>query len=214
MGDSGSLLLGFSFAAADARRRPPGDTPADQTSSSIVAGAGPGAADSDSRHDAGDRLPRCCPAAAPSQGGRDHSSHRLVAIGLSERAAVACCGLLAATGRRCSACSRRLLQSELVRPAGRRHVPRWRWSIFAVYLAQVRVYDEPVGDMLVRSGKFTPLIVEFHAQAARWPKSCSTVCLVTIAYYSAYRLRFEGPDFKFAISEVRGIAADRFSAFR
>ena len=52
-----------------------------------------------------------------SQGGRDHSSHRLVAIGLSERRAVALLWLLAAVGGSARR-GDRLLQAELVRDGG------------------------------------------------------------------------------------------------
>lgn len=73
------------------------------------------------------------------QGGRDHSSHRLVALGLSERSAVAVLWVLAALGG---------WLGVAVRNAGA------DWAgvaaavfvaamvIFAVYLLQIRVYDE------------------------------------------------------------------------
>ena len=57
--------------------------------SSRGCGASPDPDDPDPRHDAGHACHGCCLAVRPSQGGRDHSSHRLVAIGLSERRAVA-----------------------------------------------------------------------------------------------------------------------------
>ena len=73
----------------------------------------------------------------PSVGGRDHSSHRLVAIGLSERAAVGVLWALAALGGGVAA-GLRYLHTD------------WSWPIaalllaaagvFAAYLAQVKVY--------------------------------------------------------------------------
>ena len=120
-----------------------------------------------------------------AQGGRDHSSHRLVAIGLSEsRAVVVLWGLAALGGL--LALSVRQLRSD--------------WSgllaavfvlamiIFAVYLAHVRVYED---DSTVPQGTgVTPLVVDF-AYRRRVAEVGLDACLITIAYYAAYRLRFE-----------------------
>ena len=122
----------------------------------------------------------------PSTGGRDHASHRLVAIGLSERYAVATLWALAAVGGGIGV---------LVQHLG----PGWSlllgslfllaMALFAVYLAQVRVYEDagqtPVG------GTFTPIVVEF-VYRRRIAEVLLDTCLVVIAYYAAYRLRFEG----------------------
>jgi UDP-GlcNAc:undecaprenyl-phosphate GlcNAc-1-phosphate transferase len=126
---------------------------------------------------------------SPARGGRDHSSHRLVAIGLSERAAVAVLWSLAALGGLLSIAVRRIDSS---------------WSsigvalfliamiIFAVYLAHVRVYEDTNAD--IRSGRVTPLILHF-VYRRRVAEVVLDFCLAAIAYYAAYRLRFEGPDF-------------------
>jgi UDP-GlcNAc:undecaprenyl-phosphate/decaprenyl-phosphate GlcNAc-1-phosphate transferase len=125
-----------------------------------------------------------------AQGGRDHSSHRLVAMGLSERRAVTVLWTLAALGG--------LLSLAI-------HQFRNDWTsviaalfllamiIFAVYLSHVRVYPER-DETLLRSGRITPFVVNF-VYRRRIAEVLLDVCLVTIAYYAAYRLRFEGPDF-------------------
>src|SRR5205823_5877022 len=75
----------------------------------------------------------------PSQGGRDHTSHRLVAIGLSERTAVMVLWTLAAAGAG-------------IALALQRRDPSWGMIaalgfllaliIFGVYLSRIRVYDD------------------------------------------------------------------------
>jgi UDP-GlcNAc:undecaprenyl-phosphate GlcNAc-1-phosphate transferase len=126
---------------------------------------------------------------SPSEGGRDHSSHRLVAIGLSERAAVALLWSLAAIGGGLGVAVDYLNLS---------------WSgliaslfviamiIFAVYLAKVRVYEASTPEVL--GGTVTPLVADFMYKR-RVLEVLLDLCLVTIAYYTAYRLRFEGADF-------------------
>ncbi|HVH25668.1 MAG TPA: hypothetical protein VM818_02875 [Vicinamibacterales bacterium] len=125
-----------------------------------------------------------------AQGGRDHSSHRLVAMGLSERAAVAVLWTLSALGG--------LLAISLSRfqndwPSLAAAVFLLAMIIFAVYLAHIRVYTD-AEDALVSTGRITPFVVGFMYKR-RVAEVVLDACLVTIAYYSAYRLRFEGPEF-------------------
>ena len=125
----------------------------------------------------------------PATGGRDHASHRLVAIGLSERRAVATLWALAAVGGGLGV---------FVRYAG----PGWplvfgslfflATALFAVYLAQVRVYDDAGGEQLA-GGAITPIVVNFVHQR-RVAEVALDACLVFVAYYAAHRLRFEGRD--------------------
>ncbi|MBU22164.1 MAG: glycosyl transferase [Acidobacteria bacterium] len=125
-----------------------------------------------------------------AEGGRDHSSHRLVAIGLSERVAVAVLWTLAAL-------------AGLIGLAVRAVSPDWAgllaaifvlaMVIFAVYLAQVRVYED-VDETTIRSGAITPFVVNF-VYKRRIAEVLLDVCLVSIAYYAAYRLRFEGLEY-------------------
>jgi UDP-GlcNAc:undecaprenyl-phosphate/decaprenyl-phosphate GlcNAc-1-phosphate transferase len=121
-----------------------------------------------------------------AQGGRDHSSHRLVAIGLSERAAVGVLWTLGAAGG-------------LVGFAVRRWSADWSgliaavcilaMAVFAVYLAHVRVYEQD--DEAIHGGSVTPFVAGFMYKR-RVAEVLLDVCLVSIAYYSAWRLRFEG----------------------
>jgi UDP-GlcNAc:undecaprenyl-phosphate GlcNAc-1-phosphate transferase len=124
---------------------------------------------------------------SPAVGGRDHSSHRLVAIGLSERAAVGVLWMLAALGGGMA--------------AGLRYVSAdWSWptavlllaamAIFAAYLAQVKVYDS-VDPTVIRRARFTRIIADF-VYKRRVAEVLLDVCLISSAYYFAHRLRFEG----------------------
>jgi UDP-GlcNAc:undecaprenyl-phosphate GlcNAc-1-phosphate transferase len=63
-------------------------------------------------------------------------------------------------------------------------------TVFAVYLAQVRVYEEPSA---VPSRGSTPVIIDFMYKR-RVAEVLLDVCLVVIAYYGAWRLRFEGAE--------------------
>jgi UDP-GlcNAc:undecaprenyl-phosphate GlcNAc-1-phosphate transferase len=122
-----------------------------------------------------------------TQGGRDHSSHRLVAVGLSERWAVGVLWILAALAG--------VIGHALTRDSGAWSLPVaalfvLAMAIFAVYLSHVRVYRG--GDrLLLRSGTLTPFVVDFMYKR-RVAEVMLDACLVSVAYYSAYRLRFDG----------------------
>ena len=155
MGDSGSLLLGFSFAAVTlsaGRTRRRADRTCCRSSPAPVLVLLIPIFDTTlvtlSRWFSGRRA---------AQGGRDHSSHRLVAIGLSERRAVAVLWLLAAIGGALGV-ALELLQPELV-GAGGRAAFLVGMVLFAAYLAGIRVYDDT--DARVKQGALTPIVVDF-----------------------------------------------------
>ena len=124
-----------------------------------------------------------------SQGGRDHSSHRLVAIGLPEKSAVRVLWALAGAGGAIGFLVRQFTDDRA-----------WLLGalfllamvVFAVYLAQVRIYEQP---SVLPAGRFTPLIVTLMYKR-RIAEVLLDVCLVAIAYYSAWRLRFEGAEWQ------------------
>ena len=125
----------------------------------------------------------------PSQGGLDHSSHRLVAIGLPERTAVAVLWVLAALGAGIGWSLRSGDAGWLGLPAV---LFVLAMILFAVYLAQVHVYKEEDGR--IREGRVTPFVVEFMYKR-RVAEVVLDVCLVALAYYAAYFLRFEGSQY-------------------
>jgi UDP-GlcNAc:undecaprenyl-phosphate GlcNAc-1-phosphate transferase len=122
-----------------------------------------------------------------SQGGRDHSSHRLVAIGLSERSAVRVLWALAAAAGAIGFLIRRFSDEDAWLLGA---VFVLAMTVFAVYLAQVRVYDQPSA-VPVRGA--TPVLIDFMYKR-RVAEVLLDVCLVIIAYYGAWRLRFEGAE--------------------
>jgi len=122
-----------------------------------------------------------------SQGGRDHTSHRLVAIGLSERRAVALLWLLAAIG---GALGVGLDYFNHAWSAAAALAFVIVMALFAVYLARIRVYEED--EVGAREGAITPIVVEFMYKR-RVAEVLLDSCLVAFCYYLAYRLRFDTP---------------------
>jgi UDP-GlcNAc:undecaprenyl-phosphate GlcNAc-1-phosphate transferase len=123
-----------------------------------------------------------------SQGGRDHSSHRLVAIGLSERRAVMVLwGLAVLAGvsgflvLSVDTGSSLLIVATMLVTV----------TVFSVYLLKVRVYEGRDLHLLLRSPRITPLVSTF-VYRRRIAEVLLDACLIPIAYYGAYRLRFEG----------------------
>jgi UDP-GlcNAc:undecaprenyl-phosphate GlcNAc-1-phosphate transferase len=120
-----------------------------------------------------------------AQGGRDHSSHRLVAIGFSERSAVAVLWALAALAGLAGIAVQRVAiawSGLMVGPFVLAMV------IFAVYLANVHVYEDADAPQL-RKRNITPLAIAFMYKR-RVAEATLDVLLVSFCYYSAYRVRF------------------------
>ena len=124
---------------------------------------------------------------SPARGGRDHSSHRLVAIGLSERRAVFLLWTLAGAGGAIGLTLRAASDGLSVLVG---LIFLVAMSLFAVYLARVRVYDESE----VTRDRLTPLVADFMYKR-RVAEVMLDFCLISIAYYGAYRLRFEGGEY-------------------
>ena len=123
-----------------------------------------------------------------SQGGRDHSSHRMVAIGFSEKRAVlvlyafSIVSGLIALGFNLFAFGTNLVVVVL-------------WLLFIVffwsYLGKVKVYQEK--SLLSDGGNhvLTPVLIEITYRR-RLFEVLLDFLLITVAYYAAYLLRFEG----------------------
>jgi UDP-GlcNAc:undecaprenyl-phosphate GlcNAc-1-phosphate transferase len=126
-----------------------------------------------------------------SQGGRDHLSHRLVALGLSERRAVLVLyaisglfGMVAITSNYTGGYVTVLLGSLLVLGI----------MFFGIYLAQVRIYTEADFEKISREpGIVGRLVVGgnwlYKRQVAEMVLDLTLVCLGLLA---AYLVRFEG----------------------
>jgi UDP-GlcNAc:undecaprenyl-phosphate GlcNAc-1-phosphate transferase len=185
MGDSGSLLLGFSFAAVTLSTEP---SKAGLTDVLPIVAAPVLVLLIPIFDTTLVTLSRWFSGRRASQGGRDHSSHRLVAIGLSERAAVALLWLLAAVGGGLGIAIDFKSHSWTMAAAGFAFVIAM--ALFAVYLAGIRVYDE--GETTTDTAAVTPIVVEFMHKR-RIAEVLLDSALVSLCYYVAYRLRFEDP---------------------
>lgn len=123
-----------------------------------------------------------------ARGGRDHSSHRLVAIGLPERQAV-----LTLYGFS--------LFGGLVALVGALYQTRYFISLlgvfllvslfFWIYLAKVRVYPEEDKPVIEKSKALTTVWIDFTYRR-RIFEVLLDVWLVSFAYWLSYFLRFEG----------------------
>lgn len=123
-----------------------------------------------------------------SQGGQDHSSHRLVAIGFSERTAVAAMyGFAIASGLLAMALGRLPLAISLVLAAAYLLVVLFFW----LRLAGVKVYEEEsiLADRRIR--RLTPLLLDVTYKKRLFEVLLDLV-LVSLAYWSSYLIRFEG----------------------
>jgi UDP-GlcNAc:undecaprenyl-phosphate GlcNAc-1-phosphate transferase len=123
-----------------------------------------------------------------ARGGKDHSSHRLVAIGLSERTAVLTLygfsvagGIVALVGT--------LYRAQVFFAC---FVLFFLVSLFFwIYLANVRVYPEEERSLIERSATLTSFWVSFTYKR-RVFEVLLDVCLVSFGYWLSYFLRFEG----------------------
>jgi UDP-GlcNAc:undecaprenyl-phosphate GlcNAc-1-phosphate transferase len=183
MGDTGSLFLGLNIAAVTLIARSHGATNSGLLSAMAVPVLLLLVPILDTTLVT---LVRLMSGRKPSQGGRDHTSHRLVAIGLSQRTAVAVLWLLAAAGggvaitlQRFDASLGAILTIGLLLAS----------IIFAVYLARIRVYED-AHFRRMHEGNVTPIVVEFMHKR-RVAEVLLDLCLTTLAYYTAYHLRFD-----------------------
>lgn len=147
-----------------------------------------------------------------AMGGRDHTSHRLVLMGLSERDAVLLLyGVGAVSGVAALFVS---AHDSLTSPAVM--VPlAVSVLLMAVYLAQIRVYPE--GDFCMLRGRpYTPILIELT-----YKRQLALVALdfglVAFSYYLSYRLRFSGDDlyyyFRLFLHSLPAIIACKLLAF-
>jgi UDP-GlcNAc:undecaprenyl-phosphate GlcNAc-1-phosphate transferase len=122
---------------------------------------------------------------AISQGGRDHTSHRLVALGMSERRAVLMLYFFAASSGALALVLRRL-ETEVIWLL----IPGFALMILflGLYLGEVRVYEageQPSGSDFIR------LFADFSFKR-RVFEVLLDLAMAALAYYGAYLLRFDG----------------------
>jgi UDP-GlcNAc:undecaprenyl-phosphate GlcNAc-1-phosphate transferase len=123
---------------------------------------------------------------AASQGGRDHTSHRLVALGMSERHAVLMLwGFAALSGLLAILVQRARLDISLAAIAGFTIV----LTLVGVYLAGVKVYDESEAELALKDKPLYAFLVDVSYKR-RVFEVLLDVVLVILAYWSAYAINF------------------------
>lgn len=120
-------------------------------------------------------------------GGRDHTSHRLVALGISERRAVLLLYGLAAAGG--------LSAIGVQRIGGARSVPMIALYLTAVLAAGVLLgHVDASRDGKTDDGQAPPLMADL-AYRYRWYEVGLDAALASIAYYAAFAIRFPDAEF-------------------
>ena len=185
MGDSGSMLFGFSLAALTLG--PEGVRASRSDVLSVI--AGPAFVLLIPIFDTTlVTVARLLSGRSPAKGGRDHSSHRLVAIGLSERDAVLVLWLLASVGGGIGLLLRNF-SPDWSLPVGGAFLVAM--CAFAVYLARVRVYEDlPPGQI---TDGFTLLQSSFMNRR-RVFEVLFDASLIGASYYWATGLVFSDPE--------------------
>ncbi len=124
---------------------------------------------------------------AASQGGRDHTSHRLVALGMSERRAVLMLyGFAALSGLLAILVQRARLDVSLAAIAGFTIV----LTLVGVYLAGVKVYDKTEEEMAMLKDKPLYAFLVDVSYKRRIFEVLLDVVLVIPSYWAAYAINF------------------------
>ena len=181
MGDSGALMLGFSLAALTLSN----DGVRGSRSDVLSVIAGPVFVLLMPIFDTTlVTVLRLIAGRSPAVGGRDHSSHRLVAIGLSERSAVLVLWALAAVGGAVGLTIRGATQGFTVLVGGLFIIVL---CLFAMLLARVRVYESPAA---APAAEVTPIPDEFMHKK-RMIEVVLDFCAIAAAYYAANQYYFD-----------------------
>jgi len=123
---------------------------------------------------------------AASQGGRDHTSHRLVALGVSERHAVwMLYGFAALSGLLAVIVQRVKLDVSLAAIAGFTVL----LTLVGVYLAGVKVYDETEEALALKDKPLYGFLVDVSYKRRIFEVLLDLV-LIILAYWSAYAIKF------------------------
>ncbi len=147
-----------------------------------------------------------------SVGGKDHTSHRLVLMGLSERGSVLFLfGVGVISGMSGLFVSRNdtLTSPAVIIPLAVSII------LMGIYLAQIRVYPDKEFSVL-RDRPYTPILMELT-----YKKQILLVgldfCLIAFSYYLSYRLRFDSQAFVFYfkvfLHSLPAVIACKFVAF-
>ena len=123
-----------------------------------------------------------------SQGGRDHTSHRLVALGMSERAATLTLWILAAASGAVAVMVRNV--SVLI---GIGVVSMFAMAVLflMIFVGRVKVYEGVDSEAEAKGRLLLPTLADFTYKR-RIVDVLNDSAVILIAYYSAFLLRFDG----------------------
>ncbi|HUF05631.1 MAG TPA: hypothetical protein VMM38_15835 [Aridibacter sp.] len=121
-----------------------------------------------------------------SEGGRDHTSHRLVALGLTERSAVL---MLYGFAIIAAALSIFLKQLQTIQSIALIGFFTVILTIIGVYLARVKVYAEQDEELALKNNAVFGFIYDFSHKRRVFEVLLDSV-LITLAYYFSYVLLF------------------------
>ena len=117
-----------------------------------------------------------------SQGGRDHTSHRLVALGLSERSAVLMIYSFAAAAGALALVVSRL---EMTQSFALISVFTILLSLIGVFLSKVKVYDQRQEELASQNNAVFAFLIDISYKR-RIFEVMLDVLLITLSYYAAY----------------------------
>ncbi len=125
-----------------------------------------------------------------SEGGRDHTSHRLVALGLTERRAVLMIYAFAATA---GVLAIVVSQLETTQSFALIAIFTIVLSFIGVFLSRVKVYDERQEDLAAQNNAVFAFLIDISYKR-RIFEVLLDVFLITLSYYGAYVLVFGSMD--------------------
>jgi UDP-GlcNAc:undecaprenyl-phosphate GlcNAc-1-phosphate transferase len=147
-----------------------------------------------------------------SVGGKDHTSHRLVLMGFSEKNAVLflyTVATVAGVSAMFVSTSDTLTSPVVIIPVALAII------LMGIYLSQLRVYPEKEFSLL-RDRSYTPILIELTYKR-QLIQVILDLCLIAFSYYLAYRLRFSSADFAFYfkvfLHSLPTVIACKFVAF-
>ena len=150
---------------------------------------------------------------AASQGGRDHTSHRLVALGLSEKRAVLLLyGLAAVSGLLA------IMVRQIKPDVGLALLAIFTigLTLLGVFLARARGYNEEDQVLVARENPLFAFLVDFSYKR-RIFEVLLDVVLIVLAYWSAYAIKFEpfsnSPAWKLFLRTLPVLVVVRLAAF-
>jgi UDP-GlcNAc:undecaprenyl-phosphate GlcNAc-1-phosphate transferase len=150
---------------------------------------------------------------AASQGGRDHTSHRLVALGLSEKRAVLLLYALAAVSGLLA-----IMVRQLKPDVGLALLAMFTigLTLLGVFLARARGYNEEDQVLVARDNPLFAFLVDFSYKR-RIFEVLLDVVLIVLAYWSAYAIKFEpfsnSPAWKLFLRTLPVLVVVRLAAF-